>query len=133
MRKYVHGPARLRCWERSAVRVHHLRGELLALDVAGNDPLDERVSAQDQVAADWATHQTGEDLRAQIGLGPSPGVTDHERREAVWVACGQRKADRAAPVLHHHRHVPELQLQDQLLDDPRVLGGGEAVARDGTR
>jgi hypothetical protein len=39
------------------------------------------------------------------------------------------EADRAAPVLDHHRQVAEVQPQDELLEDIGVLGRREAVAR----
>ena len=112
VRKHVQRTARLRRGKRAAVGTHHDVGELLALDVAGEDLLDEEVSAQNEVAADRAAHQAREDLRAGVGLRPRPGVADHERREAIGMASRDCKPDRAAPVLHHHRDVLELEPQD---------------------
>src|ERR671919_2687956 len=103
-------------------------GSCLSRTPRRNDPLDEEVLPEDQIAADRATEEPRQDLRARIRLRPAPGVADHEGREAVGVASSDREADRPAPVLDHHGHVPQIELEQQLLEDAGVLGGGVAVA-----
>src|SRR5215217_6261784 len=127
-REDVHRPARFRSRERCAVGVHHALRQPLALDATRDDPLDEEVAPQDQVTADRTAEQPREHLRAEILLGPGPRVSDHERREAVRTSRRNGEADRAAPVLHHHRDAAQLQPLDQPLEHTRVLRGREAVA-----
>src|SRR5207249_6807063 len=65
-REHVHRATRLRRRKGRPVGLHHGGGELPALDVAGDDPLDEEVAAEDQIAPDRTAQQTREELRARI-------------------------------------------------------------------
>src|SRR5947208_12711628 len=116
-------------WKRSPVGSHHGIGQLLSPDVTRDDLLDEDVPAQDQIATDRAAHQTREELCSGVGLRPCPSVSDHEGREPIGVPAGYSKSDGTSPVLNHHGHVIEIELQRELLYHLGVLYRREPISR----